>query len=162
VNPLQFGPTEDFAKYPRLLEQDCQICQDLGVDIVFNPSPEALGIFSDNQTQTMVIPPESLTRNLCAAFRPEHFAGVATIVSKLFNIIQPEIAYFGEKDAQQLAIIHRLVQDLNLPVKIKGCSIIRETSGLALSSRSSLTLSLYLLLRLVNLEVTTLDIIPSQ
>jgi pantoate ligase/cytidylate kinase len=136
VNPLQFGPTEDFAKYPRLLEQDCQICQDLGVDIVFNPSPEALAIFSDNQTQTMVIPPESLTRNLCAAFRPEHFAGVATIVSKLFNIIQPEIAYFGEKDAQQLAIIRRLVTDLNFPIDIKGCPTQREESGLAYSSRN--------------------------
>jgi pantoate ligase/cytidylate kinase len=136
VNPLQFGPTEDLAKYPRLLEQDCQICQDLGVDIVFNPSPEALGIFSDNQTQTMVIPPDDLTRNLCAAFRPEHFAGVATIVSKLFNIIQPEIAYFGEKDAQQLAIIRRLVIDLNFPIEIKGCPTQREKSGLALSSRN--------------------------
>ena len=81
VNPLQFGPTEDLAKYPRLLEQDCQICEDLGVDVVFAPSAKALGIDSGDQTQTMVIPPESLTRNLCATFRPGHFPGVATIVS---------------------------------------------------------------------------------
>ena len=136
VNPLQFGPTEDLATYPRLLEQDCQICEDLGVDVVFAPTPETLGIDSGDQTQTMVIPPESLTRNLCATFRPGHFPGVATIVSKLFNIIQPEVAYFGEKDAQQLAIIRRLVADLNFPVEIKGCSTQREESGLALSSRN--------------------------
>ena len=136
VNPLQFGPTEDLGKYPRLLEQDCQICEDLGVDAVFAPTPETLGISSNEPTQTMVIPPESLTRHLCGAFRPGHFAGVTTIVSKLFNIIQPEIAYFGEKDAQQLAIIRSLVTDLSFPIEIKGCPTLREKSGLALSSRN--------------------------
>ena len=136
VNPLQFGPTEDLGKYPRLLEQDCQICEDLGVDAVFAPTPETLGISSNEPTQTMVIPPESLTRHLCGAFRPGHFAGVTTIVSKLFNIIQPEIAYFGEKDAQQLAIIRSFVKDLSFPIEIKGCPTLREESGLALSSRN--------------------------
>lgn len=139
VNPLQFEPTEDLSQYPRLLEKDSQICQDLGVDVIFAPSSEILGIIDDNQaqsTQTMVIPPDSLTNNLCATFRPKHFAGVATIVSKLFNIVQPNVAYFGEKDAQQLVIIRCLVKDLNLPIEIKSCPTQREESGLAYSSRN--------------------------
>ena len=139
VNPLQFSPNEDLNQYPRTLETDCKICEELGVEIVFAPSSAEIGITGDTATQvntTIVIPPESMTSGLCSKYRPGHFTGVATIVTKLFNIIQPDRAYFGQKDAQQLAIIRRLVIDLNIPVEIVGCSIIREASGLALSSRN--------------------------
>ncbi|ACK65154.1 pantoate/beta-alanine ligase [Rippkaea orientalis PCC 8801] len=135
VNPLQFGSNEDFGRYPRQLESDCQFCEDLGVDAVFSPSPEELGIVSEQET-TRVIPPESMMSTLCGLFRPGHFEGVATIVTKLLTTVEPDVAYFGEKDAQQLAIIRRLVVDLNLGVTIKGCPIVRETSGLAYSSRN--------------------------
>lgn len=139
VNPLQFTPTEDLKDYPRQLEQDCQQCQKLGVQVVFSPTKEDIGIVGDTDSQahtTTVVPPATMTSVLCGQFRPGHFTGVATIVTKLLNIVQPDRAYFGEKDAQQLAIIRRLVTDLNLPVEIVGCPIIRETSGLALSSRN--------------------------
>lgn len=139
VNPLQFAPTEDLKDYPRQLEQDCQQCQKLGVQVVFAPTKEDIGIVGDTNSQattTTVVPPATITSVLCGQFRPGHFTGVATIVTKLLNIVQPNRAYFGEKDAQQLAIIRRLVADLNLPVQIVGCPIIRETSGLALSSRN--------------------------
>ncbi len=136
VNPLQFGPQEDLAKYPRTLESDRQQCEAIGVDAIFAPTPEVLGINDQGSPQTLVIPPDESTQNLCGKFRPGHFAGVATIVTKLFNIVQPETAYFGEKDAQQLAIIRRLVIDLNIPIDIKACPTQREASGLALSSRN--------------------------
>ncbi len=139
VNPLQFAPTEDLDNYPRQVETDYQLCETLGVDVVFAPTPEIMGIAGDIATQsltTTVIPPISMTSGLCGKYRPGHFQGVATIVTKLFHIIRPDRAYFGQKDAQQLAIIHRLVSDLNIPVEIVGCPIIREESGLALSSRN--------------------------
>jgi pantoate ligase/cytidylate kinase len=139
VNPLQFTPTEDLKQYPRQLERDCHLCQQLGVDVVFAPTGEEMGIASDAASQsstTTVVPPTAMTAVLCGKFRSGHFQGVATIVTKLFNIVQPDRAYFGEKDAQQLAIIRRLVKDLNIPVAIKACPIVREVSGLALSSRN--------------------------
>jgi pantoate ligase/cytidylate kinase len=140
VNPLQFSPHEDLDRYPRTLDLDCQVCASLGVDAIFAPAPQALGIdpyapATDPQT-TLVIPPAAMMAGLCGASRKGHFEGVATIVTKLLNIVQPTRAYFGEKDAQQLAIIRRLVKDLNLPVEIRPCPIVREASGLALSSRN--------------------------
>jgi pantoate ligase/cytidylate kinase len=140
VNPIQFSPSEDLEKYPRQFEQDCQLCEDLGVDAIFVPTPETLGIMGNSTNElkkiSTVVPPASLTSRLCGEFRPGHFTGVATIVTKLLTLINPTIAYFGEKDAQQLLIIRRLVQDLNLSVKIQGCPIVREASGLAYSSRN--------------------------
>ncbi len=133
VNPLQFGPTEDLDRYPRPLEQDQQLCQKAGVDAIFAPAPsEILGAGA----LTAVVPPAKLTDRLCGQSRPGHFQGVATIVLKLLNLIQPDRAYFGQKDAQQLVIIQHLVQDLNVPVEIVPCPIVREASGLALSSRN--------------------------
>ncbi|MEO0835914.1 MAG: bifunctional pantoate--beta-alanine ligase/(d)CMP kinase [Cyanobacteria bacterium J06642_3] len=139
VNPLQFAPTEDLQDYPRQLEQDVELCRSLGVDLVFAPQPEEINLKGDTQALeqiTTVVPPSDMTEVLCGKYRPGHFAGVATIVTKLLNIVQPTRAYFGQKDAQQLAIIRRLVTDLNLPVEIVSCPIIREVSGLALSSRN--------------------------
>ena len=139
VNPLQFAPTEDLSSYPRQLESDLKICEELGVDLVFAPEPAEINSSGDSQAldlTTAVVPPENMTQVLCGKYRPGHFQGVATIVTKLFNIVQPHRAYFGQKDAQQLAIIHRLVKDLSIPVKIISCPIIREASGLALSSRN--------------------------
>ncbi|MBE9226001.1 bifunctional pantoate--beta-alanine ligase/(d)CMP kinase [Phormidium sp. LEGE 05292] len=144
VNPLQFGPTEDFHKYPRQLEFDRQLCEQVGVDVVFAPTAAELGVVSQEQVKkeesslpvTQATPPAPMVSLMCGRSRPGHFQGVTTIVAKLFNIVQPEKAYFGQKDAQQLAIIRRMVQDLNFPVKIVGCPIIREPSGLALSSRN--------------------------
>lgn len=139
VNPLQFGPHEDYQSYPRTLEQDRQFCKQAGVDVIFAPTPEEIGIPGKNiaATQvTQVIPPFDMISNLCGNFRPGHFQGVATIVTKLFNLVQPDRAYFGQKDGQQLAIIKRLVADLNLPVEIVTCPTVREISGLALSSRN--------------------------
>jgi pantoate ligase / CMP/dCMP kinase len=134
VNPLQFGPTEDFHQYPRVLEQDVELCEQAGVDVVFAPTATELGIVEGEITQ--IEPPESMLAVLCGPRRPGHFAGVATIVTKLFNVVQPDRAYFGQKDAQQVAIIQRVRQDLNLPVEIVPCPIVREASGLALSSRN--------------------------
>ncbi len=111
------------------------MCEYLGVDAIFAPSAETLGIGNSDDI-TAVVPPISLTSGLCGAFRPGHFQGVATIVTRLFNIIAPTIAYFGEKDAQQLAIIRQLVRDLNLAIEIRACATVRETSGLAVSSRN--------------------------
>jgi pantoate ligase/cytidylate kinase len=138
VNPLQFAPGEDLARYPRPLDNDRQCCEALGVDILFAPDNQTMGIADSPALRevTRVIPPESMTRTLCGAFRPGHFQGVATIVTRLLNIVEPSIAYFGEKDAQQLAIIRQLVLDLNLPVEIRACPTVREASGLALSSRN--------------------------
>jgi pantoate ligase / CMP/dCMP kinase len=139
VNPLQFSPTEDLSNYPRQLEQDLQLCESMGVDLVFVPTPEEMngqGNTSTLSNTTRVIPPPQMTEVLCGKYRPDHFTGVTTIVTKLFNLIQPDKAYFGQKDAQQLAILRRLVSDLNFPVEIVACPIIREPSGLALSSRN--------------------------
>ncbi len=139
VNPLQFSPKEDLDRYPRQLEKDCQICQELGVNIVFTPTVEEMGINKvgeDSTTTTIVIPPQTMTSVLCGRDRKIFFQGIATILTKLFNIVEPTNAYFGQKDAQQLAIVRRLVKDLNIPVNIKACPIVREDSGLACSSRN--------------------------
>ena len=139
VNPLQFTPTEDLAQYPRQLEQDLELCEELGVDLVFAPENQEMNSSGDTtafNSNTSVLPSQNMTDVLCGKFRPGHFTGVATIVTKLLNIVQPDRAYFGQKDAQQLAIIRRLVADLNIPVEIIPCPIIRESSGLALSSRN--------------------------
>ncbi|MDJ0844276.1 bifunctional pantoate--beta-alanine ligase/(d)CMP kinase [Crocosphaera sp.] len=136
VNPLQFGPQEDLAQYPRQLETDAQLCATLGVKAIFAPTPTEMGIHPQSEAITQVIPPPQMLTTLCGPFRPGHFQGVATIVTKLLNIVSPDVAYFGEKDAQQLAIIRKLLEDLNLPVVIKGCPIVREASGLACSSRN--------------------------
>ncbi|MBD2359953.1 bifunctional pantoate--beta-alanine ligase/(d)CMP kinase [Anabaena minutissima FACHB-250] len=138
VNPLQFGPNEDFERYPRTLEQDRKLCEEAGVDAIFAPTPEEMGIDKNIQEYkvTQVIPPSAMISGLCGRSRLGHFQGVATIVTKLFNLVQPDRAYFGQKDGQQLAIIKRLVADLNLPVEIIACPIVREASGLALSSRN--------------------------
>ncbi len=136
VNPLQFGPSEDYYRYPRPLEADLEKCRKAGVDAVFVPSAEL--IYPEGQDAlTLVIPPAQLTEKLCGITRPHFFTGVATVVLKLFNLIQPDIAVFGEKDAQQLAVIQKMVQDLNLPTKIVAHSTVREESGLAISSRNN-------------------------
>lgn len=135
VNPLQFGPKEDLAAYPRPLEKDLEICRSLGVDAVFHPAPEEM--YPDGMAHvTTVIPPAALTERYCGADRPGHFTGVATVVLKLFNIIRPQVAVFGEKDAQQLAIIRKMVRNLHVPVEILAYPTVREESGLALSSRN--------------------------
>lgn len=137
VNPLQFGPNEDWDRYPRDEEGDRALCEAAGVDVVFAPDPQEMG--ADPATagdRTWVMPPESLLQTLCAPHRPGHFRGVATIVLQLLNLVQPQRAYFGQKDAQQLAIIQRLVQDLQIPTTIVPCPTVREADGLAYSSRN--------------------------
>lgn len=138
INPLQFGPNEDYQHYPRSLNQDQQLCEQAGVDAIFAPSATEMGVMgqTDSSLLTQVVPPKAMTSVLCGITRPGHFQGVATIVTKLLNLVQPDRAYFGQKDAQQLAIIGRVAKDLNLPVEIVGCPIVRATSGLALSSRN--------------------------
>ncbi|WP_421657921.1 bifunctional pantoate--beta-alanine ligase/(d)CMP kinase [Leptothermofonsia sp. ETS-13] len=165
VNPLQFGPNEDFQRYPRSREQDLAMCEQAGVDVVFAPSPEEMGVGgresragSREVTQdlefkpqtsnlipphpptplphTQIVPPEPMISVLCGRTRLNHFQGVATIVMKLLNLVQPDRAYFGQKDAQQLAIIQQMVEDLNIPVEIVSCTTVREKSGLAMSSRN--------------------------
>ncbi len=136
VNPLQFGPDEDLDKYPRQLEQDALACEKIGVSLIFAPTVAQLYGEDREKVTTKVLPPPEMTSVLCGKYRPGHFTGVATIVTKLLNIVRPDTAYFGKKDAQQLAIIRRLVADLNLPVTIIGAPIVRETSGLAYSSRN--------------------------
>ena len=133
VNPLQFGANEDLDRYPRQLELDRVICEQAGVDALFVPTVESMGI---KDLLTQVIPPLTMMSRLCGRTRTGHFQGVATIVTKLLNIVRPDRAYFGEKDAQQLAIIRRIVADLNIPVEIVGCPTVRAASGLALSSRN--------------------------
>ncbi|MDM7326464.1 MAG: bifunctional pantoate--beta-alanine ligase/(d)CMP kinase [Thermosynechococcus sp. Uc] len=135
VNPLQFGPQEDLHRYPRALEADTALCQQLGVDLLFVPSVAEL-YPAGMETLTVVEPPKELTERLCGRSRPGHFRGVATIVLKLLHLVRPHRAYFGQKDAQQLAIIRRCVADLNLDVEIIACPIVRDADGLALSSRN--------------------------
>lgn len=139
VNPTQFGPSEDLEKYPRTLDADLKLCEEAGVDLVFAPSAVEMygkeNILS-NDFLTYVVPPFFYVDKLCAKSRPGHFDGVCTVVTKLFNIIQPDYAFFGQKDAQQLVIIKKMVTDLNIPVKIISCPIVRDENGLALSSRN--------------------------
>ena len=138
VNPLQFGPTEDLASYPRTLEADCEKLKVAGASIVFTPSVEEMYQDFDgiNLNQTMSITLPSIANELCGASRPGHFAGVATVVMKLFNMVQPSIAVFGQKDFQQLFIIKQMVKQFNLPINIIGVDTVREPSGLAMSSRN--------------------------
>jgi len=132
VNPTQFGPTEDLAKYPRSFEADCAALEKEGVDIVFVPSVEEM--YSKGEATWVTV--EGLSERLDGRSRPGHFRGVTTVVSKLFHIIEPDVAFFGQKDAAQLAVIRRMVRDLNFPVEIVGCPIVREADGLAMSSRN--------------------------
>lgn len=133
VNPMQFAPTEDLESYPRDLNADAQVCEKTGADLIFNPEPEEMYKDGFCSFVDMIGP----TAELCGNSRPIHFRGVCTVVSKLFNIVMPDKAYFGQKDAQQLAVIKRMVTDLNIPVEIIGCPIIREADGLAKSSRNT-------------------------
>lgn len=133
VNPLQFGPSEDLESYPRDLEKDSKFCESLGADLIFHPEPEEMY----HEDFSSYVDMSVLTEELCGLSRPVHFRGVCTVVSKLFNIVQPDNAYFGEKDAQQLAIIKHMVQDLNMDVNVVGCPIVREEDGLAKSSRNT-------------------------
>lgn len=133
VNPIQFGPSEDLESYPRDLERDSALCEDAGASLIFHPEKEEM-YFDDFCTSVNM---SVLTENLCGKSRPVHFGGVCTVVSKLFNIVTPDRAYFGQKDAQQLAIIKRMVRDLNIDVEVVGCPIIREKDGLAKSSRNT-------------------------
>lgn len=139
VNPIQFCPGEDLDKYPRTLDEDKKLCEDNGINIVFAPNPTEM--YGQNQMRTndfltYVIPPFFYVNKLCGKSRMGHFDGVCTVVNKLFNIVQPDYAFFGQKDAQQLIIIKKMVKDLNIPVEIIPCPIVREESGLALSSRN--------------------------
>ncbi len=133
VNPIQFGPKEDLASYPRDLDRDAKLCEDAGANLIFHPENEEM-YFDDFCT---FVDMDDLTQGLCGKTRPTHFRGVCTVVSKLFNIVAPDKAYFGQKDAQQLAVIRRMVRDLNFDIEIVGCPIIREEDGLAKSSRNT-------------------------
>ena len=139
VNPLQFSPTEDLANYPRTLDADCEKLKAAGCDIVFVPSVNEVypDFDGDNLNQTMTIDPPPIANVLCGATRLKHFAGVATVVVKLFNMVQPDIAIFGKKDFQQLFIIEEMVRQFNLPIEIVAGETIRDANGLALSSRNS-------------------------
>jgi len=132
VNPLQFGPSEDYQRYPRPLEKDAELCTKNGVDLIF--APETGDMYAAPQITFVEV--TRITDHLCGAFRPGHFRGVATVVLKLFNIVQPEFAYFGEKDYQQLCVIRRMVDDFNLPLTVVPVPTYRESDGLAMSSRN--------------------------
>jgi len=133
VNPTQFGPGEDLASYPRTLEKDLELCEQAGVDLVFTPEVETM--YPGGTYTTVHV--EKLTEGLCGAYRPRHFDGVTTVVAKLFQILPADAAYFGEKDYQQLVVIKQMVRDLNIPIEIVGCPTVRESDGLALSSRNA-------------------------
>ncbi|MCR4604530.1 MAG: pantoate--beta-alanine ligase [Eubacterium sp.] len=133
VNPIQFGPNEDLATYPRDLDRDAKLCEETGADLIFHPEKE--NMYDDDFCT--YIDMDAVTKNLCGKTRPTHFRGVCTVVGKLFNIVAPDRAYFGQKDAQQLAVIRRMVRDLNFDLEIIGCPIIREDDGLAKSSRNT-------------------------
>lgn len=132
VNPIQFGPNEDLAMYPRDINADAKLCEDLGTAVLFAPTPEEM---YHNPCVSVVV--ESMTDTLCGSKRPGHFNGVCTVVLKLFNLVEPTRAYFGEKDAQQVAIVKKMVEDLNVNVEIIPCPIVREVDGLAMSSRNT-------------------------
>ncbi len=133
VNPMQFGPSEDLASYPRDLEKDSAFCESLGADLIFHPEPSEMYTDSFCSYVDMSV----LTEELCGLSRPVHFRGVCTVLTKLFNIVQPDRAYFGQKDAQQLAVVKHMVEDLNMNLAIIGCPIVREEDGLAKSSRNT-------------------------
>lgn len=133
VNPTQFAPGEDLESYPRDIERDAKLCEEAGAAVIFHPEPSEM-YAGDASTYVNM---ERLSEELCGKTRPTHFRGVCTVVSKLFNIVVPDRAYFGQKDAQQLAIIKRMVRDLNFDIEIVGCPIIREEDGLAKSSRNT-------------------------
>lgn len=133
VNPIQFGPNEDYDSYPRTLEQDSKLLEEVGCDYIFAPTVEQM---YGNQPRLTNISVSGITADLCGLQRPGHFDGVAVVVTKLFNIVRPEIAFFGEKDFQQLAVIRQFVRDLNMPIEIVGVPIARAEDGLALSSRN--------------------------
>lgn len=133
VNPTQFGPNEDFARYPRDFERDRALLEQQAIDLIFVPSVEEMY----PQGAVTYVTVEGLSEKLCGKSRPGHFRGVTTIVAKLFQIVGPDVAFFGQKDAAQLAIIRRMVRDLNMPVQIAGCPIVREPDGLAMSSRNA-------------------------
>lgn len=133
VNPTQFGPNEDLEAYPRDMEHDAALCESTGADLIFHPEPSEM--YPDGFVSFVDM--NGLTNHLCGLSRPVHFRGVCTVVSKLFNIVQPDRAYFGQKDAQQLAVVKRFVKDLNMPLEIVGCPIVREADGLAMSSRNT-------------------------
>jgi pantoate--beta-alanine ligase len=133
VNPLQFGPNEDLAKYPRTFERDRELLEKEAVDILFAPTPEEM--YPSGAVTYVTV--EGLSEKLCGKSRPGHFRGVTTVVAKLFHIVEPDLAFFGQKDAAQAAIIRRMVRDLNLPVEIVVCPIVRELDGLAMSSRNA-------------------------
>lgn len=132
VNPTQFGPNEDLEDYPRDFDRDCALCENIGADLVFHPEPKEM---YDNACAYVSI--GTLSETLCGKTRPIHFKGVCTVVSKLFHIVTPDNAYFGQKDAQQLAIIKKMVRDLDFDIRIVGCPIVREEDGLAKSSRNT-------------------------
>ena len=133
VNPMQFGPTEDLDKYPRDLAADTRLCEAAGANLIFNPEPSEMY----DEGFCSFVDMNGPTAELCGKSRPIHFRGVCTVVSKLFNIVQPDRAYFGQKDAQQLSVIRRMVKDLNFPIEIVPCPIVREADGLAKSSRNT-------------------------
>ena len=133
VNPTQFGPSEDFSRYPRTFDRDRELLDKEGVELIFAPSVEEMY----PQGAITYVTVEGLSDKLCGKSRPGHFRGVTTVVSKLFHIIEPDVAFFGQKDAAQAAIIRRMVRDLNMPVEIVVCPIVREPDGLAMSSRNS-------------------------
>ena len=139
VNPIQFGPSEDYDKYPRTLEADVKLAEGIGADLVFAPSPDEMygkGQRLSNDTLTYVAPPFFYVNKLCGKSRVGHFDGVCTVVMKLFNITQADFGFFGQKDAQQFIILNKMVHDLNVPIELIQCPIVREESGLALSSRN--------------------------
>ena len=133
VNPIQFGPNEDLAAYPRDIEHDKKLVENAKADLIFNPEPEEMY----GKHFTTLVNTTEVSENLCGAKRPVHFGGVCTVLTKLFNIVSPNRAYFGQKDAQQLAVVKRFVKDLNFDIEIIGCPIIREADGLAKSSRNT-------------------------
>lgn len=132
VNPTQFGPNEDFESYPRDINADAKLCEEAGASIIFNPDAEEMYV-----DPLCFVDMDKITKVLCGKTRPIHFKGVCTVVSKLFNIVTPDRAYFGQKDAQQLCVIRKMVKDLNFGIEIVGCPIVREADGLAKSSRNT-------------------------